>query len=224
MSSEPPPNPITNVFNVRDWIPRTTTSSGGLTEAEADALYLSKTTADTADGIITFSDSISVDSFIRDNNQYTTTDLTSWNNYFFLSNIPNIGSSQQVLGYGVAPVVGTITFYPQANEPIALTGGFYNIQATFIFNLNSISGTNGRIAIAVTDNNATGDFDPATNGNFNNNIYKTRTGTLVNADFPLVYSVNFNANYSGYLYFKYQLQFGSASGTVVVNYMVTRIG
>jgi hypothetical protein len=224
MSSEPPPSPITNTFNLRAWIPRTTTSSG-LTEAEADALYLSKTTADTADGIITFNDSISAGSLIRANNQYTSTDLTSWNNYFFVNDIPTIGSSHQVLGYGVAPVVGSVTtFYPQANEPIALLGGFYNIQATFIFNLNSITGTNGRIAIAVTDNNAAGDFDPATNGNFNNNIYKTRTGTLANADFPLVYSVNFNANYSGYLYFKYQLQFASASGTVIVNYMITRIG
>ena len=98
------------------------------------------------------------------------------------------------------------------------------MRLMFLFNLNSISGTNGRIAIAVTNNSATGDFDYATNGNFNNNIYRTRTGTLINADFPLVYSVNFNAAYSGFLYFKYQLQFAAASGTVVVNYMVTGIG
>lgn len=75
----------------------------------------------------------------------------------------------------------------------------------------------------MTNSSATGDFDYATNGNFNNNIYKTRTGTLANADFPLVYSVNFIAQYSGFLYFKYQLQFGVALGTVVVNYMVTKI-
>jgi len=224
MSSEPPPNPITTVFNLSAWI-QSTVSSGSFNRALADTLYLSKTAADTAAGLITFSSGISIPSLYKNNDTYTTTDLASWNNYFNLYNILTVGSSQQVLGYGVTPVVNTITFYPQASSPIALSGGaLYNIQATFIFNLSSITGTNGRIAIAVTSNSATGDFDYATNGNFNNNIYKTRTGTLVNADFPLVYSVNFTAQYSGYLYFKYQLQFTSASGTVVVNYMVTRVG
>jgi len=224
MSSEPPPNPITTVFNVSAWI-HDAVSSGSFNQALADTLYLSKTVASSAAGVITFSSGLSTPSFVKNNDSYTTTDLTSWNNYYFLSNIPTVGSSQQVLGYGVTPVVGSvITFYPDVNSPIALTAGFYNIQATFIFNLNSITGTNGRIAIAVTSNSATGDFDYATNGNFNNNIYKTRTGTLANADFPLVYSINFNASYSGFLYFKYQLQFTTALGTVVVNYMVTRIG
>jgi len=224
MSSERPPNPITTDFNLSAWI-QSAVSSGSFNKALADTLYLSKTVADTASGIITFSSGLSTPSFVKNNEFYTTTDFTSWNNYFNLYNIPTIGSSQQVMGYGVAPVVNTITFYPQANAPIALSGGaLYNIQATFIFNLNSISGTNGRIAIAVTSNSAIGDFDYATNGNFNNNIYKTRTGTLANADFPLVYSVNFTAQYSGFLYFKYQIQFAVALGTVVVNYMVTRVG
>ena len=220
MSIENPPIYTGITYNSQFFVQDT-----GFNQALADTLYISKTVASSAAGVITFNNSISAPSFIRNNEFYTTTDLTSWNNYFNLYNIPTIGSSQQVIGYGVAPVVNTITFYPDINTPIALSGGaLYNIQATFIFNLNSISGTNGRIAIAVTSNSATGDFDYATNGNFNNNIYKTRTGTLANADFPLVYSVNFTAQYSGFLYFKYQLQFAAALGTVVVNYMVTRVG
>ena len=59
MSSEPPPNPITTVFNLRDWIPRTTsTSSGGLTEAEANGLYIQKAVNTTNTGIPTFTNDI----------------------------------------------------------------------------------------------------------------------------------------------------------------------
>jgi hypothetical protein len=49
MSSEPPPNPITNTFNLRAWIQDVTSSSGA---------YISKLVADTAAGVITFTSGI----------------------------------------------------------------------------------------------------------------------------------------------------------------------
>jgi hypothetical protein len=49
MSSEPPPNPITNTFNLRAWIHDVTLSSSA---------YLSKLVADTAAGVITFTSGI----------------------------------------------------------------------------------------------------------------------------------------------------------------------
>jgi hypothetical protein len=57
MSSEPPPNPITDSFNLRAWIQNTV-----LSLATANTLYLSKRIADTAQGIITFLTGIKTDS------------------------------------------------------------------------------------------------------------------------------------------------------------------
>ena len=199
-------------------------TSSGLTQAQANATYLKKSSADTATAIETFSAGIGTTSIIADRGTFTSTDLRSWNSYSFSINTSLVGGAYQVIGYGITPTVGSISFYPQANTPIILYSGFYNIQATFQFNLSAINGTSGRIAVGVTSNSASGDWDYATNGNFNNNIYKTHLGTLANADFPLVYSINFNAAYGGYLYFKYYIQLASASGSVVVNYMITRLG
>ena len=104
-----------------------------------------------------------------------------------------VGSSYQLIGYAIVPTVGSIAFYPAIDNPIGLYGGCYNIQATFQFNLSGINGTSGRIAVGVTNNPATGDWLFDTNGNFNNNIYKAHVGPLANGDFPLVYTINFNA-------------------------------
>jgi len=57
MSSEPPPVPITDSFNLRAWIQNTV-----LSLATANTLYLSKRIADTAQGIITFLTGIKTDS------------------------------------------------------------------------------------------------------------------------------------------------------------------
>jgi hypothetical protein len=66
MSSEPPPVPITDSFNLRAWIQNTV-----LSLATANTLYLSKRIADTAQGIITFLSGIKTDSI----NPTTTTGI-----------------------------------------------------------------------------------------------------------------------------------------------------
>jgi hypothetical protein len=57
MSSEVPPVPITESFNLRAWIQNTV-----LSLATANTLYLSKRIGDTAQGIITFLTGIKTDS------------------------------------------------------------------------------------------------------------------------------------------------------------------
>jgi hypothetical protein len=78
------------------------------------------------------------------------------------------------------------------------------------------------MAFGVTTNLATGDWLYATNGNFVGNIEKTHVGTVSGADLPLVFTLNFNAVCSGYLYFKYFI--GSLTGSLLMNYQITRLG
>jgi hypothetical protein len=59
MSSEPPPNPITSSFNLSAWIQAV---GSGLSIALANTLYLSKTVASTAAGLITFTAGITTNS------------------------------------------------------------------------------------------------------------------------------------------------------------------
>ena len=200
-------------------------SSSSLTQAQANALYLKKSSPDTATAVETFNAGIITKGLLGDHAVLTATDLTTWNNFNVLfTDMTTVGTTYQLIGYAIAPTVGSIAFYPAIDNPIGLSGGYYNIQATFQFNLSGINGTSGRIAVGVTNNPATGDWLFDTNGNFNNNIYKTHVGTLANGDFPLVYTINFNAIYGGYLYFKYYIQLASAAGSITVNYMITRIG
>ena len=200
-------------------------SSSSLTKAQANALYLKKSSPDTATAVETFNAGIITKGLLGDHAVLTATDLTTWNNFNVLfTDMTTVGTSYQLIGYAIIPTVGSIAFYPAIDNPIGLLGGYYNIQATFQLNLSGINGTSGRIAVGVTNNPATGDWLFDTNGNFNNNIYKTHVGTLANGDFPLVYTINFNAIYGGYLYFKYYIQLASATGSITVNYMITRIG
>jgi hypothetical protein len=130
-----------------------------------------------------------------------------------------IGNSYKLFGYDITPTLNAIAFYPAVNTPIGLYLGFYNIQATF-----QLTGTasTGRMAFGVTTNSATGDWLYATNGNFVGNIEKTHIGTISGADLPLVFTLNFNAVCSGYLYFKYFIQ--SLTGSLLMNYQITRLG
>jgi hypothetical protein len=61
MSSEPPPNPITTNFNLSAWIQAV---GSGLSIALANTLYLSKTVASTAAGLITFSAGIKTNTIV----------------------------------------------------------------------------------------------------------------------------------------------------------------
>jgi len=61
MSSEPPPNPITSSFNLSAWIQAV---GSGLSITLANTLYLSKTVASTAAGLITFSAGIQTNTIV----------------------------------------------------------------------------------------------------------------------------------------------------------------
>jgi hypothetical protein len=200
------------------------TSSSGFTQAQANKLYLRKTTNDTATAVENFSAGVILSSIVSDRNDDTATDLSSWILKDVLyQDMTHVGNSYQLFGYTLTPTLNAIDFYPQANTPIGIFQGFYNIQATFQLTGTAINST-GRLAFGVTSNSATGDWLYASNGNFNNNIVKTHVGTMSGADLPLVFTVNFTAYYAGYLYFKYYIQAGSITGSLLVNYYITRLG
>jgi len=153
-----------------------------------------------------------------------TTSLASWNGVSSNIGLPSVGTSIQCLGYAITPTHGAIMFYPQASAPIVISvPALCNVQATFQFTFSSINST-GRIRVGVSTSSATGDWLYASNGNLNNNIFSNHIGTISSADSPLVYSVNFTAYLSGNLYLKYEIQAGAYTGSLIVNYMVTRVG
>jgi hypothetical protein len=59
---------LTDQFNLRDWIPRTSTSSsGGLTESEANGLYIQKSVDTTNTGKPTFTNGLESNNYDIDN-------------------------------------------------------------------------------------------------------------------------------------------------------------
>jgi hypothetical protein len=199
-----------------------TSTSSSFTQAQANALYVKKT-GSVSTGNQQFT-GISSTSIISDHNGDDSIDLSGWILKDVLyQDMTHVGNSWTLYGFNISPVLNTIAFYPQANTPIGLYLGFYNIQATFQLTGTAINST-GRLAFGVTTNSATGDWLYATNGNFVGNIEKTHVGTISGADLPLVFTLNFNAYYSGYLYFKYFIQAGSLTGSLLMNYQITRLG
>ena len=153
-----------------------------------------------------------------------TTSLASWNGVSSNIGLPSVASSIQCLGYAITPTLGAIAFYPQANAPIVISvPAVYNVQATFQFTFSSIN-TTGRIRCGVSTSSATGDWLYGSNGNFNNNIFSNHVGSISSGDSPIVYSVNFTASLTGNLYLKYEIQAGSYTGSLIVNYQITRVG
>ena len=132
----------------------------------------------------------------------------------------HIGNNYKIYGYDLTPTLNAIDFYPAVNTPIGLFLGFYNIQVTF--KLTGTIHNTGIMAFGVTTNSASGDRLYDTNGNFVNNIIKTQIPSV--ASLPLVYTINFNTVYSGYLYFKYYIQASSFTGSLVMNYQITKLG
>ena len=139
---------------------------------------------------------------------------------FLFQDMTKIGNNFKLYGYDLTPTLNAIDFYPAVNTPIGLFLGFYNIQVTFQLT-GTITGA-GIMAFAVTTDSASGSWLCDTNGNFLNNIIKTQIPSV--ASLPLVYNINFNTVYSGYLYFKYYIQASSFTGSLVMNYSITKIG
>jgi hypothetical protein len=269
MSSEPPPNPITSDFNVRAWIPTTSTSSGGLTESQANGLYIQKSVDTTNTGKPTFIFGLETNNYdIRDtgsafnlgtnatnltviyvgNDQCNSTDLynvsmnrmevhgerqlgvnlTNWNAYANF-NPDYVGQYQEIIGYSITPTLNANDFYPASGNPInILKPGLYNLKVSFQYNATSVSGSFGQIAFGVTTSSlsATG-WLYANNGNLTGSIFRNHVPSIVTADLPLSYNVDFNFVAVGNpFYFKYYIQHGSGSITgssLIMSYYITKI-
>jgi hypothetical protein len=224
MSSQPPPNPITNVFNVRDWI-QNVISSKGFTQEEADELYLSKLVDNLSIGIPTFSGGIETWKMYAPLSITTATDLASWIagnpiNQNFIA----IGSFYQLNGYSIVPVTTAgIKYYPASSNPISFSSGVYNIHATIVLSASSISGA-GRFSFGVTTNASASSWLPSSNGGYVGNIIRVHLPTVASADLPIILSVNFTAEQTGSnLYFIYEIQGTITGGSLIVNLSASRV-
>lgn len=216
-------NPPTYYFTGIGFNPAFYQTSTTLSLNQTNALYLKKT-GSTSTGLQMFNAGILSTSIVSDRNDDASVDLSSWILKDVLyQDMTHVGNSYQLFGYNITPTLNAIAFYPQVNTPIGIFQGFYNIQATFQLTGTAINST-GKMAFGITSNSATGDWLYDTNGNLNNNIVKTHVGTMSGADLPLVFTINFTAYYAGYLYFKYYIQAGSITGSLLVNYYITRLG
>lgn len=227
MSSEPPPNPITSVFNIRDWIRTTTTSSGGLTQAQADELYISKLVDSICYGAPLFVAGFETWKLYAASSTKTATNLTEWtDNNPFGENFNSIGNFYQLNGYSITPVTTTgIKYYPAASTPIQFPGAVYNIQATIVLSATAFTG-GGRFSFGVTTNPSATSWLPSSNGGYVGNLTRIHLPTSISAaDLPIILSVNFNCEQTGgNLYFIYEIQGTLTTGSLIVNFNATRIG
>ena len=221
MSSEPPPNPITKTFNLSAWIHDAVSS--GLTQAQADELYLSKVVDGLCGAIVTFTNGVEIWGIYGSRNTRTATNLTDWTAFNpAYENFVSVGSFYELNGFSITPVISGIQYYPQANRPIQLSSsGLYTITATVVLSASAISGA-GRFAFGVTTQNAAANWLPSTNGGLIGNL--TRTYLPTSIDTPIIMTVSFNIYQTTLtnMYFIYELQ-GTMTATLTVNFSITRL-